>query len=262
MFARERETIPADEVPRDLSPTPQSLSLRRFFSVPKWLCVSRPQYSSSCGLSSLASVFNCLFSTLSQGSLPPVSVEELGEMIGFQPPLRSHGLFYVQTNSSLLRWFGEVCAKKRVHGGAEVLLKLKGKHRKGVEPEEALWRVIDAVKDPNKALIYHCEGHFMTIVGYELTPTLPTDAYKSPSHISLSDIEPWIIAADTNGKKSPLHSIKWSDVLLDLSLVYPQYYDVRRPELGVREHSSKLYRTGEYAGRNIHCILEFRRVGV
>ena len=39
-------------------------------------CISRPQYSKSCGLSSVVSCWNYLFSTLGGGTLPPITQEE------------------------------------------------------------------------------------------------------------------------------------------------------------------------------------------
>jgi len=48
---------------------------RRYLDDSRWLCLSRPQYKRSCGISSLVSVWNYLFSTLGTGDLNPISQE-------------------------------------------------------------------------------------------------------------------------------------------------------------------------------------------
>ena len=251
--------IPSDEVPRNLTLSPSDMQQRRFLSLEKWTCVPRPQYSSSCGMSAMCAVWNFLYSTLGQGSQPPISVEEIGEMLGFRPPLRKHGLFYYQTNTAVMEWFDRICRLKGVTGTARIMFKLCGSRRTDVSPDEAFWKVVRAVKSTSQAVIYHCESHFMTLVGYEVSPLRQTDAYSPCSSLPITDLEPWIISAETNGSKSPLHTIRWRDVVTDLSLLYPTYLDVRKAELGVREHRSDLYTRGEYAGRNLHCLILFDR---
>lgn len=62
------------------------LGERRFINQKKWNCLSRPQYKYSCGISSLTSVWNFLFSSLGEGSLPPLTQEEVLLILGFSEP--------------------------------------------------------------------------------------------------------------------------------------------------------------------------------
>ena len=259
LFAPEHPLVQPDEVPRNLSITPSDMLQRRYFAMDKWACAPRPQYSSSCGMSAVCAVWNYLFSTLGGGRERPLAVEEIGELLGFEPPLRKHGLFYIQTNTKIMSWFQRLCELKHLPGSSRILFKLSGSRKTSLAPDSAFWEVVSALHNPSQALIYHCESHFMTLVGYEVSPVNQGDAYGTCREIRVEDMEPWVISAETNGKKQPLHSIRWKDVVTDLSLLYPAYFDVRNPDQGIREHRSALYTTGEYAGRNIHCIMVFDR---
>ena len=260
LFALQTPLIAPDEVPRNLAITPPDMLQRRYFAMDKWACAPRPQYSSSCGMSAVCAVWNYLYSSLGGGIERPLAVEEVGELLGFEPPLRKHGLFYIQTNSQIMTWFQRLCELKHLPGTSRILFKLQGSRKTSLTPDTAFWQVASALRTPSQALVYHCESHFMTLVGYEVSPQSQTNAYSTCSEMRVETMEPWVIAAETNGKKQPLHSIRWQDVVTDLSLLYPAYLDVRSADQGVREHRSALYTSGEYAGRNIHCIMVFDRV--
>ena len=74
------------EIPRDLKITQNEMRERKFMDQRRWFCMARPQYPKSCGISSLVSCWNYLFSTLGAGSHRPISTEEALEVLGFKPP--------------------------------------------------------------------------------------------------------------------------------------------------------------------------------
>jgi len=71
------EETPVEEPPKEL--TVKYISTleipSKYLSLQYW-ATSRPQYQRSCGMSSLVSIFNLHFSTLGNGSLQPLTVEE------------------------------------------------------------------------------------------------------------------------------------------------------------------------------------------
>ena len=60
-------------IPLNISITQEEMKLRRCLDIRRWYCLSRPQYQRTCGISSVVTVWNYLFSTLGVGLLPPVS---------------------------------------------------------------------------------------------------------------------------------------------------------------------------------------------
>lgn len=74
------------EIPRNLTITTEQLKKRKLLNEKRWHCIARPQYPKSCGISSLTSCWNFLFSTLGGGTHRPISTEEALEVLGFKPP--------------------------------------------------------------------------------------------------------------------------------------------------------------------------------
>jgi hypothetical protein len=62
------------------------MAKRKCLDIRRWFCMARPQYPKSCGISSLISCWNYLYSILGVGEKQPISVEEALEVLGFTPP--------------------------------------------------------------------------------------------------------------------------------------------------------------------------------
>jgi hypothetical protein len=69
----ENETMNEDVIPKNLTITQEDMKKRRFMDMRRWFCLSRPQYTRSCGISSLTTCWNYLYSTLGVGKLNPIS---------------------------------------------------------------------------------------------------------------------------------------------------------------------------------------------
>ena len=78
------------------------MAKRKVMDIRRWFCMGRAQYPKSCGISSLVSCWNYLFSSLGVGSKTPVSTEEALEFIGFKPPYNNIGFGSFTGNDTLI----------------------------------------------------------------------------------------------------------------------------------------------------------------
>ena len=91
--------------------------------------MTRPQYPKSCGISSLTSCWNYLYSTLGCGSHRPISTEEALEVLGFQPPYSDVKFGSFTGNDTLLCWFHLLNKFFNQKGQAKISWKLHGKSK-------------------------------------------------------------------------------------------------------------------------------------
>ncbi|KAG9348948.1 hypothetical protein JZ751_029265 [Albula glossodonta] len=173
-----------DKHSRNLQDVPQHATLeeikqRKVLDLRRWYCISRPQYKTSCGISSLISCWNFLYSTLGAGSLPPISQEEALHILGFQPPFEEIKFGPFTGNATLMRWFRQINDNFRVRGCSYILYKPHGKHKTAGETAEgALQKLTQGLKDESMAYIYHCQNHYFCPVGFEATPLKAAKAYR------------------------------------------------------------------------------------
>jgi hypothetical protein len=104
------------------------MAKRKQMDLRRWYCMARPQHPKSCGISSLTSCWNFLYSTLGAGSLPPISTEEALEVLGFNPPYSNFDFGSFTGNDTLIQWFALLNKFYKVKGKAEILWKPKGKN--------------------------------------------------------------------------------------------------------------------------------------
>ncbi|RUS75066.1 hypothetical protein EGW08_017172, partial [Elysia chlorotica] len=213
-------------------------------------CMSRPQHKRSCGISSLVSCWNFLFSTLGYGSLKPLTQETAMSILGFQQPYDKIKFGAFTGNLALIP--GELNTNFRVKGKCYFLYKPQGRNRTpGVTPDLALTSLQRGLRDPNMTFIYHCKNHYFCPIGYEDSPTHPQDAYRSvPDDKKTS----WILIGETSKMFPAIHCKKWEDICTDLNTEFPEYYDIRREWKGVRRRKS-----GKSTSGNLHCIMAFQK---
>ncbi|KAI1899647.1 hypothetical protein AGOR_G00063940 [Albula goreensis] len=248
----------SDKHSRNLQDNPPQVTLeeikqRKVLDLRRWYCISRPQYKTSCGISSLVSCWNFLFSTLGVGSLPPISQEEALHILGFQPPFEDIKFGPFTGNTTLMRWFRQINDHFRVRGCSYFLYKPHGKHKTAGETAEgALMKLTQGLKDESMAYIYHCQNHYFCPVGFEATPLKAAKAYRGvfPSN----EMEYWILIGEPSRKHPAIHCKKWMDIVTDLNTQNPEYLDIRHTEKGIQ------YRKTKKVGGNLHCIMAFQRV--
>ena len=240
-------------VPRNLSTTKSDLAKRKVFISERWYCVSRPQYPKSCGMTSLVSVWNYLYSKLGHGTLPPLSQEEAMTLVGMQPPFETIKWGPFTGNTTLMRWFHVINKAKGVTGKAHYFFKAHGHGRTiGLEPEVALGMLKDGLASDKIGYVYHCYNHYMVPLGFEVQPAAPSLAY-SPSLTPLEESHTHIIIGEVSRGHQPFHVRKWEEIVTDLTTQLPSYYNIRHPEKGIMK-KEKCKRVGG----NIHCIMAFR----
>jgi hypothetical protein len=243
---------------------------RKFLNCRMWLCISRPQYKYSCGISSLTACWNYLYSSLgttssssssssselmlSQKVLKPMTQEELLLILGFRPPFDAIRFGPFTGNGTLMKWFRQLCQYFGVKGRASVLWKPHGKMRTpGMTPEIALQRLKTDLASPSVAVIYHCYNHYMCPCGFDDTPIDPAHAYASS--VDPADAVTWILIGDSSKTSRSLHCVKWKDMVTDLTSQMPNYFNIRKADEGVQTR-----KTCKRPGGNLHCLLRFERL--
>lgn len=233
--------------------TLEDIKQRKVFDVRRWYCISRPQYKSSCGISSLVSCWNFLYSTLGAGSLPPISQEEALHILGFQPPFEEIKFGPFTGNATLMRWFRQMNDHFRVRGCSYILYKPHGKHKTAGETAEgALMKLTQGLKDESMAYIYHCQNHYFCPVGFEATPLKAAKAYRGS--LPSTEMEHWILIGEPSRKHPAIHCKRWLDIVTDLNTQNPEYLDIRHTERGIQRRKTKK------VGGNLHCIIAFQKI--
>lgn len=93
------------------------------------MAISRPQYPSSCGISSLVSVWNFLFSKIGTGTLEPLTTEQGIILLGISKEgedLKDVNFGGFTGNETLIQWFKILCKRFNVVGYGKILIKLSG----------------------------------------------------------------------------------------------------------------------------------------
>eukprot|EP00118_Oscarella_pearsei_P026374 m.309819 g.309819 ORF g.309819 m.309819 type:complete len:373 (+) comp48071_c0_seq1:59-1177(+) len=224
---------------------------RKVMDQRRWFCMCRPQYKKSCGISSLVSCWNYLYSTLGVGELKPISQEEALTVLGFEPPFNDIRFGPFTGNVALMKWFRQLNEAYGCHGKAFYFYKPHGAGRTiGLSADDALGRLKSGLKDDKLAFIYHCKNHYFCPIGFEDVPLMPHNAYRTP--LSHSDTDTWILIGEPSRKYPGIHCKKWSDICIDLDCQNPEYFDIRHVERGVcRRKTTKV-------GGNLHGILAFQ----
>ncbi|XP_020828045.1 basic immunoglobulin-like variable motif-containing protein isoform X1 [Phascolarctos cinereus] len=234
--------------------TLEDIKQRKVLDLRRWYCISRPQYKTSCGISSLISCWNFLYSTMGAGNLPPVTQEEALHILGFQPPFEDIRFGPFTGNTTLMRWFRQINDHFHVKGCSYVLYKPHGKNKTAGETASgALSKLTHGLKDESLAYIYHCQNHYFCPIGFEATPIKANKAY-SRSHLLQQEVEYWILIGEPSRKHPTIHCKKWADIVVDLNTQNPEYLDIRHLERGLQ------YRKTKKVGGNLHCIIAFQRL--
>ncbi|XP_071488852.1 basic immunoglobulin-like variable motif-containing protein [Diadema antillarum] len=238
--------------PPAVSTTTELLRQRKCLDQSRWFCISRPQYSKSCGLSSLVSCWNYLFSSLGGGTMAPITQEQALTVLGFKPPFGEIRFGPFTGNATLMRWFKQLNDHYGVRGRAYYQYKPHGRGRTvGRTSAEGLHLLKHGLQDPNMAFIYHCYNHYFCPIGFEDVPLKAVDAYRDP--LTQDEVETWILIGDPSRRHPGIHCFKWEDISTDLNCQNPEYMNIRKRHLGVQRRRTKK------TGGNLHCIMAFSR---
>ncbi|XP_038673877.1 DNA repair protein complementing XP-G cells homolog [Scyliorhinus canicula] len=231
----------------------EEMKQRKVLDLRRWYCISRPQYKTSCGISSLVSCWNYLFSTCGTGSLPPITQEEALHILGFHQPYEDIRFGPFTGNATLMRWFRQLNEHFHLRGCSYVLYKPHGKNRTAGETAEgALMKLTRGLQDESMAFIYHCQNHYFCPIGFEATPLKASKAFRG--RLPLDEMEFWILIGEPSKKHPAIHCKKWADIVTDLNTQNPEYLDIRNSEKGIQ------YRKTKKVGGNLHCIIAFQKL--
>ncbi|XP_037005958.2 basic immunoglobulin-like variable motif-containing protein isoform X1 [Artibeus jamaicensis] len=232
----------------------EDIKQRKVLDLRRWYCISRPQYKTSCGITSLISCWNFLYSTMGSGNLPPITQEEALHILGFQPPFEDIRFGPFTGNTTLMRWFRQINDHFHVKGCSYVLYKPHGKNKTAGETASgALLKLTHGLKDESLAYIYHCQNHYFCPIGFEATPIKANKAF-SRGPLSPQEVEYWILIGESSRKHPAIHCKKWADIVTDLNTQNPEFLDIRHLERGLQ------YRKTKKVGGNLHCIIAFQRL--
>ncbi|XP_006131094.1 basic immunoglobulin-like variable motif-containing protein isoform X3 [Pelodiscus sinensis] len=216
----------------------EDIKQRKVLDIRRWYCISRPQYKTSCGISSLVSCWNYLYSTLGTGNLPPITQEEALHILGFQPPFEEIRFGPFTGNTTLMRWFRQINDHFHVKGCSYVLYKPHGKNKTAGETAAgALVKLTQGLKDESMAYIYHCQNHYFCPIGFEATPVKANKAYRG--HLLQQEVEYWVLIGESSRKHPTIHCKKWADIVTDLNTQNPEYLDIRHLERGLQHRKTK-----------------------
>lgn len=244
------------------------LAERKVLDLRRWHCMSRPQYKKSCGISSVVSVWNYLFSTLGTGTLPPITQEEALEFLGFKQPFGEIRFGPFTGNATLMRWFRRLNDHYGVKGRAYYLYKPKGRlQTRFMTDESAIENLKAGLVDEGMAFIYHCLNHYFCPIGFEDTPVKATEAYLPMSMLlgnhqeadedqlpTTIPYETWVLIGEPSRKHARIHCKRWMDILQDLHCESPDYFNIRHTERGIQQRKTKKQ------GGNLHCIIAFKKL--
>lgn len=154
--------------------------------------ISRPQYENSCSLTSLAAVFNYLYSD----RLGLKDSAELAASLGLRSPGESG---YGPGNQTMLQWFDKLCKQYEVAGDCRPYLR-------GEDVSNERWsdnaRVFsglkEAVRSQHQVLVYHMNNHYNLIVGYFEHSAYPDEAYATGGKL-----QRWVILGE-HSKYNPI----------------------------------------------------------
>ncbi|XP_033103861.1 basic immunoglobulin-like variable motif-containing protein [Anneissia japonica] len=247
-----RDKFSEPYMPPSVTATAEDISQRKVLDQKRWFCISRPQYSKSCGMSSLVSCWNYMFSTLGFGSLRPITQEEALTVFGFKPPFNDIRFGPFTGNATLMRWFRQLNDHFGVRGRCHYLYKPHGKGRTmGRTSDEALRMLKNGLRDTNTTFIYHCQNHYFCPIGFEDVPKKAIDAFRGD--LTNEDVETWILVGDPSRKHPGLHCFRWEDISADLNCQSPDFINIRKLHLGRQVRKTKK------VGGNLHCIMAFQR---
>nr|CCM12982.1 hypothetical protein, conserved [Leishmania guyanensis] len=245
-------------IPVNLKTTRADLEARLVLRLPRLLCVNK-QYPRACGIASLTSVYNYLYSWLGESAVgtnrPPHSQEEIMSILGFEPPFGEIAWGSFTGNATLIRWFHALNRHFGVRGRAYILYKVHGSGKTTHlynNNTDALAAVKAALRDPHCALIYHCHNHYMVPIGYQDIPLAQADFLK-PTVAESSCDTTIFIGEVSRGRHEAMYARKWSQIVKDIECKSPFFFNIRHPEQGVqrREPKKKLSKEGADEGADV-----------
>jgi len=144
--------------------------------------ISRPQYDSSCSMSSLTAVINYLFSD----QIGIKTTKEWANDINIHSPEENMS----PGNRTVMGWFNRVCKSYQLNGSCGYFIQ-DDDVEDWADNQQVIAKLKKAVNNKNQALIYHLDNHYNLIVGYFDHARKPDDAFNPDAKL-----ERWIVLGE------------------------------------------------------------------
>jgi len=144
--------------------------------------VSRPQYDTSCSISSLTAVYNYLYSA----KIGIKTTDELVKILGYKSVDDITGV----GNMTIIKWFDKLNEHFKLKGKSKFFLKGEELENWGGN-SEVIKILKETIKSDKKALIYHMANHYTIIVGYFEHSEEAEDAYEEEA-----SLQRWIVLGE------------------------------------------------------------------
>lgn len=209
--------------------------------------ISRPQYESSCSMSSLTAVINYLFSD----QIGIKTTRQWAEDIKIHPPTAEMS----PGNETVLKWFKKVCEHYGVEGKCDYFISDEDVEDWSKNPE-LINRLKKAITNKEQALIYHMANHYNVIVGYFENSKESDEAYNPDA-----ELQRWIIIGD-HSDHNPIPKVIQKDMkALPEKVLSEDYYNLimeraATPPVWCRRWGSIRH---DLINTSNHCILVFEK---
>lgn len=210
---------------------------RKYLDLKRWECICRPQYSSSCGVTTVVACWNYLFSVQGNGHLPRLTVPEALKMLGYQQEIKKIPFFDIAINHNIMKWFRRLCELHKVKGEARIYWKNTMTDTKSVD---MLGSYMKDIRNENKSFIYHCYKHYLTPIGYEVTSKNAADAYSGTKGVSQEENDYWMVIGESSKGYPGLHVVRWEDVEKDIMCDGKTVYNIRQLYKGMQKNKDKV----------------------
>ncbi len=136
--------------------------------------ISRPQYDSSCSMSSLTAVINYLFSD----QIGVKTTKQWTQDIGIGSPEANMN----PGNQTVMKWFDLVCKHCGLKGSCGFFIRDEDVKNWEDNPK-VVTKLKEAVNSKDQTLIYHLSNHYNIVAGYFENSTDPDEAYNAKAKL-------------------------------------------------------------------------------
>lgn len=84
--------------------------------------------------------------------------------------------------------------------------------------------------------IYHAHDHYFCPVGYEIIPKGDYNEFEDCSSDLIGDSDMWMLIGEPSKCFPIFHTANWKEVQMDLTTYFPNTYNIRRKQHGVRKY--------------------------
>ena len=215
---------------------------KKFLDLKRWHCLSRPQSSKLCGITTIVGCWNYLYSVLGNGTLPILTPETAMKIVNYnQDHVKPSGVFI--NNKVIITYFETLCEYFKLQGKA----KMYWRRDNGELPDTILREYITDIKNKKKAFVYHCYNHYLTPLGYDIVPNDPAKGCLDVVDCEGADF--WIILGETTRQQPSMQSVKWREVVNDITCNDVYFYNIREKYKGMQIKRER--------GKNNHCFILF-----